>query len=122
MAKLLIIEDDTQTTEYLEEFFVIRKCEVVVKHSCQEGLDHFKKHKPDVVLLDLHLNGESGLDIIESIKSIREDTSIIMMTVDTDAELKEKAQALGVDEFLRKPLNIETLEGSISSRFSKIFK
>ncbi len=116
MAKLLIIDDDRDTCEFLRDFFEQRKCDVYLANSGKQGLDIFKKKKPDIVLLDIKMEGMSGLEVLKEIKAFDPATKVIMVTVASDQETRQQAEALGADDFIRKPLNTAYLEGAVSQK------
>lgn len=120
MARLLIIDDDKQTCDYLKEFFTLRKCSVSTALSGKDGLQLLKKQKPDIVLLDVKMEGMDGLEVLREIKKIDKDIKVIMITVASDEVTRQKAKELGADDFIKKPLNIGYLEGTVSLKVSKL--
>lgn len=120
MARLLIIDDDKQTCDYLKEFFILRKCTVSTALSGRDGLVLLKKQKPDIVLLDVKMEGMDGLEVLREIKKIDKNIKVIMITVASDEVTRQKAKELGADDFIKKPLNIGYLEGTVSLKVSKL--
>lgn len=122
MARIVVIDDDKDTCEYLKEFFEQRKCVVLTAHSAAEGISVVKKERPDIVLLDVKMEGMNGLDALKEIKNFDQTIKVIIVSVASDQETRQKAADLGADDFIKKPLNIGYLEGVVSlkvSRFSK---
>lgn len=122
MAKLVVIDDDKDTCEYLKEFFEQRKCIVLTANSGVEGLSIIKAEKPDIVLLDVKMEGMNGLETLKEIKSFDSTIKVIMVTVASDQETRQKAAELGADDFIKKPLNTGYLEGTVSLKVSKLSK
>lgn len=122
MAKLLIVDDDRDTCEYLKEFFETRKCVVLTANSGEEGLLITKKQRPDIVLLDIKMKGMNGLEVLEGIKDFDDSIKVIMVTVASDEETRRKARELGADDFIKKPLNTAYLEGTVSLKVSNLAK
>lgn len=122
MAKLVVIDDDKDTCEYLKEFFEQRKCIVLTANSGVEGLSIIKAEKPDIVLLDVKMEGMNGLETLKEIKSFDPTIKVIMVTVASDQETRQKAAELGADDFIKKPLNTGYLEGTVSLKVSKLSK
>ena len=122
MAKLVVIDDDKDTCEYLKEFFEQRKCVVLTANSGADGLSIIKAQKPDVVLLDVKMEGMSGLETLKEIKNFDPAIKVIMVTVASDQETREKATEFGADDFIKKPLNTGYLEGTVSLKVSKFSK
>ena len=122
MAKLVVIDDDKDTCEYLKEFFEQRKCIVLTANSGAEGLSIIKAEKPDIVLLDVKMEGMNGLETLKEIKNFDPTIKVIMVTVASDQETHQKAVGLGADDFIKKPFNTGYLEGTVSLKVSKLSK
>ena len=63
----------------------------------------YRKHTPDVVFLDVHMPGVSGLDLIKNLQKIDVGAHIIMMSSDSSTENVRYAKFNGVRGFLTKP-------------------
>jgi DNA-binding response OmpR family regulator len=122
MAKLLVIDDDHDTCEYLKEFFEMRKCVVFTARSGDEGLLTAAKEKPDIVLLDIRMKGIDGLDVLKEIKNLYPGIRVIMITVASDEATRQKAEELGADDFIKKPFNTRYLEGAVSQKVANLSK
>ncbi len=120
MAKLLVIDDDQDTGEYLKEFFEQRKCVVLTANSGAEGLACLKKQKPDIILLDVKMDGMNGWEVLKEIKLMDPSVKVIMVTVASDEETRQKAKDLGADDFIKKPLNTQYLEGTVSLKVAAL--
>lgn len=122
MAKLLIVDDDQETCEFLKEFFEFRKCVVLTADSGQLALDLVKKENPDIVLLDIKMERMGGLEALKEIKAHNKDIAVIMVTGVSDTETKNLADNLGADGFIIKPLNEQVLEGTVCLRVANLSK
>ena len=69
----------------------------------------------DVVLTDLQLPGESGLDLLLALRERRSATPAIVMTGSDDAELISRAFELGATTVLRKPYSPEWLRATVGA-------
>ena len=118
MAKLLIIDDDQDTCEFLKDFFEARKCSVLTANSGEEGLLIVKEKKPDVILLDVKMKGLNGIEVLKQVKRFDKNIKVIIITVASDEETRQLAKRYGADDFIKKPLNTEYLEGTVSRKFS----
>ncbi len=122
MPQILIIDDDLDTREFLKDFFELRKCIVFTAHSGAAGISMVKKEKPEIVLLDIKMEGMNGLDTLKKIKSINPSIKVVMVTVASDNENRQKAIELGADDFIKKPLNPSYLEGVVCKKVSSLPK
>ena|SRR3989338_7100189 len=119
MAKLLIVDDDAQACEYMAELFSKRGQTVISALSGKEGLKAARKEKPDVVLLDVSMPDMDGLSLLKEIKRINKDIRVIMVTVASDESVRQEAQKLGADDFVKKPIQKDELVGKVCVNISK---
>jgi CheY-like chemotaxis protein len=71
------------------------------------------KRGPDVLLLDVHMKGQNGLDAIRPIKSLARSTKVVMLTTFYDSERHSRAIRDGASDFLLKSYDFEELIGRI---------
>ncbi|MBF0288679.1 MAG: sigma-54-dependent Fis family transcriptional regulator [SAR324 cluster bacterium] len=118
MEKLLIIDDDTLVRDVLKTTLSTEGYEILTAENGNEGLIALKKYTPQVVILDLKMPKMGGIEFLEALKpEIEHPYSIIVLTgYDTDVEI-EKCYALGIQSFLRKPVNICELRGVVKHTF-----
>ena len=120
MRKILIVEDDRFITTILAMFLrelgheLVGKCETGI-----EAVELCKKVKPDVVLMDIHLEGE--LDGIQTTEKLKTDFDIpvIYVSSDTSSYIIERAIVTNSYGFLVKPVNKQELGISIDLAYYK---
>src|SRR4051812_18624646 len=66
-----------------------------------------------LVISDVRMPGRSGLEVLASLRQSEVGVSVILMTAYADAAMREHAERLGVDAFLRKPFEIDELRGVV---------
>ena len=106
--KLLIVDDEEDFTSTLAERLRLRHYDARVASDGEVALAKIQEERPDIVLLDLHIPGMSGLEILTRIKAMDASIQVIILTgsVGDIAELTMKAGA--VDHMI-KPVDIENL-------------
>ena len=75
--------------------------------------------RPDCLVLDLHLPGLSGLDVLRRLKSDGIHLPTVMITGNEEAGIQEKVIAEGASAFLVKPMNDRTLLEAIENAVQK---
>ncbi|HLD29344.1 MAG TPA: sigma-54 dependent transcriptional regulator, partial [bacterium] len=120
MSKILII-DDEKGVSYALSFFLGKKgYEVYSSADEKSGLAEIRDKKPDVVLLDLRLQGASGLEILKKIKKIDESIQVIILTGYGKVSSAVEAMKLGAYDYLTKPWKNErviiTIEKALKER------
>ena len=113
-ARILIVDDDRSNTQTLCKLLQqagYQNCTAMTDAGA--AADQFLELNPDLVLLDLHMEPVSGLDVLARINLLMSPQSrpaILVLTADTTSEAKHEALAAGASDFLAKPLDhIEVL-------------
>ena len=95
-----------------------------MKHARQRsGVDIVEKIRswhPDVVLLDINLPGQSGMDTLQELKNNGLDMEVIMLTADDTAETAVKAMKIGAWDYLTKPFNMDEVKIVIGNAIENI--
>ncbi|MEF3280181.1 MAG: response regulator [Elusimicrobiota bacterium] len=112
MKKILIIEDNRQTTSVLKEIFEKEGYAVITATDGIDGIRQAKHQLPDLILLDLLLPKISGFDIC--LKLMQDDKTrktpiIIISTLADEKQTREKLKTCEVVRFMKKPYTIEDL-------------
>ncbi len=110
MAKLLIIDDELSMCDLLKNFFEMKDYIAFIATSGKEGLKVVKEKSPNIVLLDILMPGESGLDVLRQIKEINKEIKVIMMTAVKDQHAIDLAKQYGASDYITKPFSLKYLE------------
>src|SRR5258708_37154219 len=82
MAHLLLIDDDPALVpEQVRQAFPAPAHRVVVAGAGAEGLAHVRSEPPDVILLDLRLPDQSGLEVYQAIRRIDARIPVVLVTM-----------------------------------------
>jgi DNA-binding NarL/FixJ family response regulator len=73
-------------------------------HSGEAALEHLPQDRPDVVLMDIHLNGMSGIECVGRLKGLMPKVQIMMLTVYEDTDQIFKALSAGASGYMLKRL------------------
>jgi two-component system response regulator DevR len=76
--------------------------DVLLARDVETALEGIKRHKPEVVILDIKMPGGSGLDVLEEVKSWVDSPIVIINTFYPYPQHKQRALALGADYFFDK--------------------
>jgi len=104
MMTILLVEDSRILRDRLRSCIgEIPNALLVAETDNEEGArGHLERHRPDVAIIDLRLNGGSGLSVIEHIKAVYAATTMIVLTNYAQEEYQAKCKALGVHYFFDK--------------------
>lgn len=105
--KILIVDDEAHIAEILRFNLTLKGFEVLIADNGRVGLEAWKKHSPDLVVIDLMMPEIDGIGVIEKIRS--EDIDLPLLVLSAKDQVKEKVKCLnlGVDDYLSKPFHLD---------------
>jgi len=106
---ILLIEDEPEVSLMLKDFFNSQDFEVALVDDGAAGLEYLKSANPDLVITDLLLPGEHGIDLIKTIKEEYFIPVIVISGIYKLAEVQRSIQCDGVEGFFEKPLDLKGL-------------
>ena len=121
MALIYIVEDDVNIRE-IETFSLKNSGYTVMDFECAKDFYHKLSDKvPDLILLDIMLPGEDGLDILTRIRADKAtaDVPVIMVTAKTSELDKVKGLDLGADDYITKPFSLSVLRARVNTQLRK---
>jgi DNA-binding NtrC family response regulator len=83
---------------------------VEIAHTGAEGLQRVADVRPDVILLDLRLPDQSGLDVLRQLREIDARIPVVLVTVVRSADAAIEAMRQGAYDYLLKPLDLQKLD------------
>jgi putative two-component system response regulator len=107
-ARILVIDDQEQNVRLLTRILEKAGYENVASTTnSDDALALHAKFKPDLVLLDFHMRGKDGFQVLEEIVAHAgaDQVPVLMITADDSAEVKRRALALGAKDFVGKPFD-----------------
>ncbi|HOS63101.1 MAG TPA: sigma-54 dependent transcriptional regulator [Myxococcota bacterium] len=102
--KLLVVDDDTAALESLLQIFEIEGFEVTGVSDGTAALEALRADEYGVVLSDLRMPGMDGMDLLKTIKTLKPDTEVVIMTAFGTIEKAVEAMREGAYDFVTKPL------------------
>src|SRR5438552_14118303 len=117
--RLLIVDDDEQLRQTLVRRFQRHGMAVTSAGSAEEALEKCEQVRCDVALLDLHLPGLSGIDLLGRLKERQPQLEAIMLTAHGSIETAILAMKRGAYDYLTKPFHLPELEIHIDKAFEK---
>ena len=109
MAKILVIEDDTQLAEVLAFRLSSQGHAVQTVHGGKEAISILRINKYDLLILDWMMPEVSGLDVLKEFRASGGKTPILMLTAKSLVTDKEVGLDTGADDYLTKPFDYKEL-------------
>src|SRR3954454_19328193 len=117
MPKLLVVDDEPSILHFLRRAFPGPDVTLLTAASAAEGLAAVGRDRPDVVVLDINLAGESGLETFRRIRAADPKVPVIFITGHGTADTAIEAMRLGAYEYLLKPLELDHLTDLVDRAF-----
>ena len=115
---LLIVDDDRSILTACRMIFE-GKYTVITAENSSDALRLVREAAPDVVLLDVGLQGISGLDLLAQINGLAPETVVIMITATEETDVINKARELGAVDYLVKPTDAKALKIALRNAVQK---
>ncbi|NRA67116.1 MAG: sigma-54-dependent Fis family transcriptional regulator [Pseudobacteriovorax sp.] len=105
----LIIDDEAKIRDALAGILEDEGWSSCQAASGLQGIELFKKNRPQLVLLDVWMEGFDGIQTLQELKTIDQDVPVVIMSGHANIETAVKATRIGAFEFLEKPLSIDKI-------------
>jgi DNA-binding NarL/FixJ family response regulator len=116
-VRVLVIDDSAPVRARLVSLLGIELPEALI-HATSSGeaaLDFVRSHSIDVIVLDLHLPGREGLDLLGALKSVDHSPRVLVLTADATEQHRRACLALGAEAFLDKATEFDRVAALIVS-------
>lgn len=115
--RILIVDDDSHITQQLY-WTLCDEYDVVTANDMQTAIRRATFYKPDISILDLQMPPDkhspaSGLRLLEYIKGHLAQSRVLIMSSNTEPEVRKACLAAGADGFFAKPFELEDMLASI---------
>ena len=118
--ELLIVDDDEQLRQTLARRFGRQGMAVTSAESGEEALAKTAQVRFDVALLDLHLPGMTGIELLGKLKERLPELEVLLLTGHGSMETAIQAMKQGAYDFLTKPFHLPELEAHIQKAYEKV--
>ena len=121
MKKILIIEDESNISDFVKMELEYEGYEAEISEDGKEGLIKALREDYDLIVLDLMLPGISGLEVCRRLKK-EKDIPVIMLSAKDSVMDKVAGLQIGADDYIAKPFAIEELIARIQVIFRRTEK
>jgi len=107
--RVLVIDDNTSNREIANRMLQMAGHSMVAAETGEEGLRKMEQSKFDLVLLDLHMPGLSGIEVLTQLQTIKQTTGrtpppIVVLSADATPQAMDEARQYGAIGYLMKPV------------------
>jgi DNA-binding response OmpR family regulator len=111
-ARILVVDDEPGLLDVLQEHLVNCRYHVETALNGEAALAAIARAHPDVVLLDLHMPGMDGLEVLRRIRAL---ARVIMVTANTDVPAARETPKSGTFDYVTKPIDFDHLDRVIEA-------
>jgi len=108
-TKIMVVDDEHLIRWSLEQNLKKQGYEVCTAGTGEDALRLAREEQPELVLLDYHLPGINGLEVLQRLKEIDEDILVIMVTAQGGLETAVNTMRHGAYDYINKPFNLDEM-------------
>lgn len=108
LRRVLVIDDELGPRESLR-ILLKKQYDVFCADSVAKGLEILRESEPDVIVSDIRMPGQSGIEGLRSIRDINPEIPVIMLTGFGALETAQEAIRLGASDYLKKPFEMKEM-------------
>jgi len=114
-SRILIVDDSSMSRRIVRGILESAGHEVAEAADGLAALERYSLDRPDIVLLDLVMDGMYGLDVLQKLREIDSQARVIVATADVQSSTREMAEQSGSVGFVTKPIKTDILLGVVNS-------
>ena len=123
-AKILLAEDNVINQKLIVKILKKSKMDITIANNGQEAVDLYKKNEYDIILMDIQMPILGGMEATQEIikwekETHHKHTPIIALTANALIGDREKYMAIGMDDYLSKPIDLGKLNGMFAKYYTK---
>ncbi|MCH7495404.1 MAG: response regulator transcription factor [Candidatus Marinimicrobia bacterium] len=119
--RVLVIDDEMEVRTWLKGLLISLGCEIAGEaENGREGLELFKKERPDLVLLDLNMPVMTGVEALDFILGEDPEANVIMLTSVTDEKVIQDRMIKGAQYYLPKHNPPDEIKAVLQEQLEKI--
>ena len=119
MPKILLLEDDYELAETIKELLEESSYSVDMVHTGNDAVDYSYDNKYDLYVFDINVPDMTGIALLESLRSVDDNTPAIFISALVDMNSIAKAFDVGADDYIKKPFFPQELLIRVNAKFTQ---
>lgn len=113
MTRILVVDDDKASARTLQLHLQSKGYETSIAYDALSGLATARQLEHEVVILDIRMEGRTGLQALPDFKALQPEPHVIMITAFHDMNSTIQAMQLGAADYIHKPIDADELDAAI---------
>lgn len=115
--RVLVVEDDRTVALVVKYFLELEGFEVLIATDGASGLESVRRERPQLVVTDCNMPGMSGMSMVKALRAdpSTRDIAVLMLTSEEGVDKETEALAVGVDDYIVKPVEPRRLAARVKS-------
>jgi CheY-like chemotaxis protein len=113
VARVLVVDDSGPVRELCARMLRQLGHGALLAAGGEEALALYAEHRPDAVLLDVHMPGMDGLAVLAALRVLDPAARVAMVTSVRDADVVRRAVELGASDYMLKPFRADRLDEAV---------
>ena len=109
--KTILVVDDNEALVEALDILLAEDYEVISVTDAYKALEVLNFMEPDLIFLDMFMPGYNGIQLLREIRQMKLASRVVIITAAEAYLLGDEIQKLGIDGFLRKPFNVQDIQG-----------
>jgi two-component system cell cycle response regulator DivK len=116
---ILIVEDNEKNRKLARDVLQVNRYRTLEVESGEDALDLLDREKPDLILMDIHLPGMSGIDALKKLREIPALAAIPVLAFTASVMPQDRSEIMsaGFDGFVSKPVNLKEFIATVGRFF-----
>lgn len=115
MAKVLVVDDSSLSRRMLRRILELDGHQVIEADSGLAALEVYSLERPDLVMLDMTMEGLHGLDALSKLRELNPDVKVIVASADLQQSTRELAWARGAVDYVTKPFSVKEIHAAVTA-------
>jgi two-component system, cell cycle response regulator DivK len=118
MSLVLIVEDNEKNLKLVRDVLQVKGYQTIEATTAEDGIKLAASHKPDLILMDIHLPGMNGIDALRALRADPDTASIpcIAVTASVMQQDRKMITDAGFDGYVGKPINLKEFLDAVSQK------
>ncbi|MBI5144788.1 MAG: response regulator [Candidatus Omnitrophica bacterium] len=118
--KILIVDDEVDVRDRIKNFLRRKiECDIQEASSGRQALEMIDKETFDLILLDIKMQGLSGIDVLKKTKAAHPEMDILMITAYDSQQVAREALKHGATGYIIKPSTLEVIHTKVQHLLTK---